>query len=595
MAKLLSITGVTAGREYDVGELCVIGRSPNSHVRLPDLSVSRQHAKITRVTDGFIIEDLDSSLGTSVNRKQITVSPLNHNDEISIATSSFRFIENKIARKSTREFTLVYDEREAHIVSIDASEFARFQPLQDELDTASIKKLTRRLNAMLAVGNAISSILEPAALLNAVLKHCLDVFPNADRALVAMPNRITQKLSVESIVLREGVSFGDLSLSSKVLAKVLNHGRAIAHNVGDINSAIGERSNPNVFGTSLIVAPLICRNKMLGLIYVDRIHPGPPFDPADLDVLTGMSTQVALALYSAQMHETLLHRSKTEQEIFAAHEVQKRFMPRGVPKLPGFTFVAHYDPCRDVGGDLYDFIPLDKNRIGIVIGDVSGKGFPAALVMAWVSSQVRTAAHQEKRPAAVISRVHENLLEARQDNLFVTLFYGIIDRWSMSVDFCNAGHLPPMIRRTHSNRVEMIEEGSNVAIGIVPKSDFQEARIFLKPGDTMLLVTDGVTEAMNPQNEMFGLHSLRQAIGSSGPMATDVVCGILSQLRGFVKEQHQYDDITIVAVGAASALDDARATIPPESAHLLTIQEGDLHDGQTDTSSDAETCCRTQD
>jgi phosphoserine phosphatase RsbU/P len=554
LAKLVSLSGATMGREYPLREICILGRSPNAQIRVPDLSISRQHAKITRSISGYVIEDLDSGLGTLVNRSAITASHLRHGDEITIGSFSFRFVDAPLERKATADFSLVFDERDAQVASVDASEFARLQPVAANVNAETMAKLTRRLNAMLAVSRAVSSSLEPTAVLNEVLRHCLEVLPAAGRALVAVPNRETQSLEVRVMVMREGQTPGGFGLSRTITSEVLYKGRSVVSNTADIAGSTGK--------ASLMVAPLICRGQMLGLLYVDRCAAGAPFTQADLEVLTGMATQTALALHNAHMHERLMQQSRREQELAAAHEVQKRFMPRGVPKMLGFSFVAHYDPSRDVGGDLYDFIPLDANHLGVVVGDVAGKGFAAALVMAWVASQLRVAAHQEKRPSDVLARINESLLESRQDDLFVTLFYGVLDRLTMSIRFCSAGHLPPLVRRRRGG-VEVVEEGTGMPVGMVADAKFDEGRILLERGDTVLLVSDGVTEAMDPQRHMFGLEGLRTAVARSGPAPTDCVAAVLSALRAFVREQVQYDDITIVGVGAGGTSEDVRATMPP--------------------------------
>lgn len=563
MAKLLGISGLTAGREYLLGELCVIGRSLNAQIRLPDLSVSRQHAKITRGVGGYVLEDQDSQLGTLVNRARVTVSHLRHNDEITIGSNRFRFLDGPIDRLRTADFSFQYNEEEAEVVSLDASEFARLQPLAEPVNPDTIQRLTRRLNAMLAVSRAVSSSLEPAALLNEVLRHCLEVFPAAERALVAVPNRDSKSLVVRSLVLREGAESAGFSLSRTVTSEVLYKGRSVVKSSGGTFTE-SKRASGLPAGASMMVSPLICRGQMLGLLYVDRQEPEAQFTEDDLEILTGMATQAAVALYTAQTHETLMRQSRTEQELMAAHEVQKRFMPRGVPKLPGFTFVAHYDPSRDVGGDLYDFISLDADRVAVVIGDVSGKGFAAALVMAWVASQIRVAAHQETHPAEVLARINENLLEARQDDLFVTIFYGVLDRRDMSITYANAGHVPPLVRRGVLGEVEILHE-AGLPVGVVSDAGFEESRISLEKGDVLVLVSNGVTEARDPQKRMFGMEGLRSAIERGEANPTNLVSDVLAEIREFIREEAHYDDITIVAVGASGTLEDVRATLPPGS------------------------------
>jgi len=313
----------------------------------------------------------------------------------------------------------------------------------------------------------------------------------------------------------------------------------------------------------MMVAPLTARGERLGLVYMDGLSEGAIFTGEDLEVLDGLAHMVAQVLNTAQLNATLLKQSRTEQELSSAREVQKRFLPRGVPKMPGFSFVAHYDPCRNVGGDLYDFIQLDTSRVGIVIGDVSGKGFAAALVMAWVTSQIREAAHQEKLPVDVMARINASLLEARQDELFVTLLYGVLDRWTMKLSFCNAGHMPPLVYRAEQRSVESVEEGAGLPVGLVPKATFEEGRIHLGPGDAALFFSDGVTEAINGEEEMYGLPRLQEAMARRPNSAPDMVADVLASLRCFVDGQEQADDITMVGVGVGSTLEDIRTTLPP--------------------------------
>jgi serine phosphatase RsbU (regulator of sigma subunit) len=574
MAKLVGIAGLTAGREFALGELSIIGRSPNAQVRLPDLAISRQHAKVTRQGNAFIIEDLGSTSGTLVNEHYITVSHLRPGDEITIGDFAFRFEDGPVDRLSTAEFKVVVSESQTRIVSVDAARFTRPQPLKRShtADDDVIAKLERRLNAILVVGQVASRSPDASELLDRVMEHCLQVF-DADRGLVAVPDRERQNLMVVAMALREGVEGARFSLSHSVISDVLYKGRSVITSAtrAEGRSAATPRAgaerprSPRADrDAGVMVAPLICHGQMLGLVYVDqqleRGEERESYREEDLEVLTGMAAHMALALHSAQLREGLLRQSRTEQELAAAHEVQKRFLPQGVPKLPDFSFIAHYDPCRDVGGDLYDFIPLDEGRLGVVIGDVSGKGFGAAIVMAWVASQLRVAAHQEQDPSDVLARVNESLIEAHQDDLFVTLIYGVLNRVTMTFRFCNAGHVPPLVRRL-SGRIDVVEQNTGLPVGVVQETSFEERRIGFEQGDVLLLVTDGVTEAMNPKRRMFGLSGLASAMSQSMPTATSMVADVLGALRDFVAGETQYDDITIVAAGASP--DDLTSTLPP--------------------------------
>jgi sigma-B regulation protein RsbU (phosphoserine phosphatase) len=164
----------------------------------------------------------------------------------------------------------------------------------------------------------------------------------------------------------------------------------------------------------------------------------------------------------------------------------------------------------------------------------------------------------------VLTRVNEWLLEAHQDELFVTLLYGVLDCRNNSFCFANAGHVPPLVRYHQTGKVDVIERGTGLPIGVVAAATFEEQEIILEQEDVVFFVTDGVTEAMNPERAMFGIDGLSKAMLISHPPTTNVVGDVLSELRAFVDGETQYDDITIVAIGADSSLEDTASTLPPD-------------------------------
>ena len=392
MAKLVGIGGLTAGREYLVGELCIVGRSPNAHVRLPDLEVSRQHAKITRVDSGFIIEDLESGYGTIVNGHYITVSHLRPNDEITICGFRFRFEDGPMDRVRTSEFKLVYNEDESRVVSVDASRFTRFQPVTEDRRAETIVKLTRRLNAILAVGQAASRCPEPKDLLDEVMGCCLELFPDADRAMVASPDREKQSLVVQASALRKGVDSEGFYLSRNVISEVLYKGHSVVTSADQTGKG-GGTPGGQVSG-AMMVAPLISQGQMLGLVYVDRLTPGAgAFTEQDLEVLTCIAAHVALAMHSARLPESLLTRSKTR--------AGARRRLRGAEALPAarraqdarlHLLVALRPLPRRRGRPLRLHPASTPASWGWWWATSRARGFAAALVMAWVASQLRLAA-----------------------------------------------------------------------------------------------------------------------------------------------------------------------------------------------------------
>jgi sigma-B regulation protein RsbU (phosphoserine phosphatase) len=552
--KLLCIEGELTSREFPVGELCIIGRSTAAHVHLDDPAVSRQHAKITRLTNKFVIEDLESGWGTQLNGHYISAAYLRHNDEITIAGTSFRFFDQKRERSLSDEYAKICDAEGQPRIGVDDSH-PRYLPTPPDASMSSLTRQIDRVHALSAVGQSASRAVDQRAMLDEVLATMLDLFSHADRAMVAIIGSKDEKLSIQAVAMREGTRDAKFVIAGPLSEQVLVRGRPVIFNPSDAPRAGRAGARP------LMVAPMVSREQVLGLIYVDAKPKSAPMTEQDLEVLKCIAANVALSVHNDRLVEQLHTQSQTRHELAAAYEVQRRFLPRRVPKMPGFSFWSHYDPCRDVGGDLYDFINLGAGKLGVVVGDVAGKGLPAALVMAWITSQLRLAAYEESAPDRVLARVNTAFLETKQDEIFVTLLFGVLDWKAQSLALCNAGHIPPLVYRWSTRKVEVVKEGVGMPVGMVADAELQVHTIKLDPGDTVMMVTDGVTEAMNTEERMFGLEGLRSAVGRSLPPAANMVSDVLARMREFVGEAPQYDDITLVALGAEWSSDDEPVTI----------------------------------
>ena len=579
MAKLSGLTGDHKGREHPIGEFCILGRGLEAQIQLMDRAVSRQHAKITRAAEHYIIEDMESGRGTRVNGMRITASKLHPGDEININGHRFRFEDTRQERMHTGEFPLVLDQTSQPTLT-------RAEPSHHDINAVDtlVEPLApeagadqRRLRALTAICRRISRTASEKTLLQEMVNLCLDAFPGADRVMVARVDRSRRRLSARMVRLRAEGENRRFHISRWAMTEVLSKGRPVL-TTEVRKSDHGLTLDGEGLQVQKMVVPIQTLGARMGLLYLDRADPTTePFTDADLETCVALCRAVALALRSYELAEEARARSVTDRQLEAARQVQKRFLPRGSPSIPGFSFVTHYDPCQDVGGDLYDFIQLDANRLALVVGDVSGKGFPAALVMAWVTSQVRTAAHQEANPADMVASINRGLLEARQDDLFVTLFYGILDRRAMKLTFCNAGHLPPLVRRGGVGLVEEIKVPSGMPVGMFLDTEYEQGQIALSQGDAVLLVSDGVTEARGKGGEMFGVGRLRHALARSTGSPGDLVSNLLGDLRTFSDGTDQADDITIMALGVGGDTEDIRATLPPGFIQHNFTSEGTPH------------------
>ncbi|MDQ4002481.1 MAG: SpoIIE family protein phosphatase, partial [Actinomycetota bacterium] len=251
-------------------------------------------------------------------------------------------------------------------------------------------------------------------------------------------------------------------------------------------------------------------------------------------------------LLGLRLEQEARERERIEQELKVARSIQQASLPKEVPKLEGWEISPHYRPAREVGGDFYDFFELPNGHLGLVVGDATGKGVPAALVMASVRSMLRAVAQTSNSPGEVLRRVNDPLVTDIPANMFVTCFYAILDPGSGSLKYANAGHDLPYLHRTSGEAEELRATG--MPLGLMPGMGYEEKQTVLQAGESTFFYTDGLVEAHNPKGEMFGFPRLRSLVAEHGE---DRSLGelLLQELYSFVGEEwEQEDDITLVAL-----------------------------------------------
>lgn len=324
-----------------------------------------------------------------------------------------------------------------------------------------------------------------------------------------------------------------------------------------------------------LVVPLIGQGELLGALYLGSRLSDQPYSTDDRRLLGSLASQVAPAMKVAQLvreqQAEAKERERTQQELQVAALIQQTLLPKDLPKIKGWGVDAFYRPARAVGGDFYDFIDLDDGRLGVVIGDVTDKGVPAALVMATCRSMVRAAAQQYNSPAEVLAAVNENLVPEIPPSMFVTCLYAIVDTDAGEVVFSNAGHNLPYVR-SEDGVFELRATG--MPLGLMPGMDYEERTHRLGHGDVMVLTSDGITEAHNPDGEMYGFARLmgRVAKKTKDDDLVNSLVGDLERWTGPGAEQE--DDITLVVVRrTASAAESAAAFHgEPDEKRLVTFR-----------------------
>jgi serine phosphatase RsbU (regulator of sigma subunit) len=298
-----------------------------------------------------------------------------------------------------------------------------------------------------------------------------------------------------------------------------------------------------------LLLPLASQGVLIGLLTLGLRLNGEEYTHKDRALLDTLAPQVAPALRVAQMvqeqQQQVRERERIEQELRTARSIQHAFLPKDVPVLPGWQIAPYYHPAREVGGDFYDFLSFEDGQLGLVIGDVTGKGIPAALVMATVHTMLRTVVQEMTSPGAVLARVNDLLSADIPSGMFVTCFYALLDPTSGRLCFANAGHEPPY-RQHDGNAAELWATG--MPLGMMPGTRYDEHEATLAPGESLLFYSDGLVEAHNAQREMFGFPRLQTLLEKNVGAASriDILLGALKNFTGEGWEQE--DDVTLVTL-----------------------------------------------
>jgi sigma-B regulation protein RsbU (phosphoserine phosphatase) len=307
-------------------------------------------------------------------------------------------------------------------------------------------------------------------------------------------------------------------------------------------------------GSSLTLLPVSARGELAGVMAVACSGPFRFLTERRLSILSGIAGQVSIAVENDRLHQEAAEQERMRQELAVAKRIQISFLPECCPTIPGWELASIWRSAREVAGDFYDFIPLqsapgrDSGRIGIVIADVADKGVPAALFMALSRTLMRTMAITGRRPAEAVAMANNLILADTRSELFVTLFYMILESETGAITYVNAGHPPPLLVRSGTGEVEELRT-SGMAMGVLPDEQYEEASSRIEPGDALILYTDGIPEAADGEGHMFGRKRLADvAQAHRHEPAERLGDSIEAAVREFVSGAPQSDDLTMVVL-----------------------------------------------
>jgi phosphoserine phosphatase RsbU/P len=519
-----------------LGDTTVIGRDQACDVRVTGGQVSRRHAQIVRVGDTFFVEDLASANGTQVNGQPIRErTPLRANDRIEVPGMTITFEVEPPPTPAPRDDSSESEHDTGR--SFITSRFDLIAGLRVEVAPEA------KLRAVLEISRNLSGTLNLEVVLPKILESLFTVFPQAERGIILLLDPATGQLRPRASRRRQETKDEALSLSHTIVSQAMRSGQAIlsADAGHDVRFDWSESVRSLQLRTVMCVPMLSQQGTPLGVIQIDGQDPLKMFREEDLDVLLCASTQAARAVELAQLHEA-------RRDLEAAREIQTSFLPRERPDVAGLRFFDHYSPAQQIGGDYYDYIPLPGNRLAVALGDVAGKGVAAALLMAQLSAFTRFCFAGEPNVKKALSQLNAVLLRTADSDRFVTFVAAVIDLDTFETTLVNAGH--PLVLRHRANRPGVEELGGDIAglpLAVLADS-YDELVVKLEPGDTLLLYTDGVTEARNPRNEVYGLDRLTALMAKSSQDLETMGAAILADVRRFADGRPPSDDLTLVGV-----------------------------------------------
>ena len=560
MNQLVAIEGLLAGQSFELTDELTIGRSPECTLTLAESGVSRKHACVRCTEEGVLVEDFNSSGGTFVNGQSIRAPKLLHDqDVVVISKQVFRFVTGEPVAQAAGA---AGGGAQAAAVAMEEGEVESESQIEGTLDVGATMvggvfapspavdaaKANERLRTIVQISNAVQTELELNVLLGLILDNLFEVFGQADRGFLMLYDE-QGELKPAASRNRYGQT-EKITISRSIVNQVTNKRLALLSRDAMGDDRFGAAVSIANFGIrSMMCAPLIAKDDVLGIIHVDTARQERKFTEDDLELLSGVAAQTALAIASAKMHKRLLHQDRMERDLKVATQVQTSFLPAHTPQVEGMEFAAWYKAALDIGGDLYDFIRQSEDSMVVVLGDVSGKGIPAALLMARMSSDVRFYSIQKHDPKDVLPYLNDRMDETGMSHVFVTMVLVTVDLKTHEVLIGNAAHCMPLVRRAAEGDVIEVGGEPGFPLGVMPGFEYTQSAYALQPGDVMCLVSDGVTEAMDAEKNQYGEERLARTVEAAPPSAKGVLDAVLADVKEHVGDTKQSDDLTCVCFG----------------------------------------------
>jgi serine phosphatase RsbU (regulator of sigma subunit) len=518
-----------------------IGRASDCSIPIKDRYLSRKHAELIAVGSGWMLKDLGSANGTYLNGSRVERNELlKPGDRIRLGDTEIVF---ETSGASTDRFIAVNtDANPSPTIAIPIGEISDRAEEQDVARLRTLTLLARELIEDRPMDELFGFITER------IMEHL-----RPSRAAIALLGPDGRSFTKVEVRRQDQQDQTELTISHTLLAVVVEEKKALAFVDVSVDEKLRRAQSIIMQGIhSILCAPLMIGESVVGVLYVDYLFTQRSLSEDDVRLVAQIGRFAAIKLETTRLREEAIEKRIMDEELKTASSIQRRLLPPAPTGIPGFTFVGRNQPCRTVSGDYYDFVLRPEGQIYFVIGDVSGKGVTAGLMMAGLQVAFRIFSKTDPEPSALVTQLNMALKENLPQSKFVTLFLGRLDTNTGLIEYVNAGHTPPLWL-SKDGAVELTE--SDLLLGVVRRAEFNTRRLQLDPGDSLILFTDGVTEARNEQDVDLGSNIIGDALAKlHGADANAIASSVNDTIFHHVGDAENLDDdVTILVVSRASA------------------------------------------
>jgi serine phosphatase RsbU (regulator of sigma subunit) len=515
-----------------------IGRSAESDLRLEHPSVSRKHAELVVDADGIRISDLGSRNGTVVNGAKITApTEIHEGDEIKLSDVTLRIVGAQPAAQT--------------IFASDESSVASSSVSVDEMYALGVPKTddeSHNLFRILADAGELLATERPLEELYPAVLDLVERTVSSERTLLLLVEGEGAEPVPVASRLKPGTDDSGLVLSKTMVGQAINQREALLTTDAQQDPRFQAQQSIVSQGIhSAMAAPLFDDENVIGLLYADTTDPASWYTKDELRTFTALANLIAVKITQARLAALEEKRRRIEQELELAERVLSHILPESCEAVSGYEICAFHEPCREVGGDLYDTRQLTDGRYLLLVGDVAGKGFPAALLVSNIMASVQLLTDDPPDLSDMAARLNRQIWRSTDAVHYATLFFGILDPKSGRFDYVNAGHNPPYLVASDGKHEEVAATG--LPSGMIEETVYSAGSVDIGTGGLLAVFSDGIPEAQNAEDEFYGEERLLELVRRDRSLPAEaIINGLRTDVDSFVKGCPPSDDVTILLV-----------------------------------------------